>query len=167
MNTFKQLSALNPNHSARTSQLLGDNPFPVNRLPEQVAPPDALIVSADSSVRGILGETLLLCGATPVLTASIQEASRHIRCGHLRLGVCQDRLHDGKYEELLLLSRETRIFIPWIVVSRTGDWPEYLAAIELGVHDFLAYPPIHGELPRIIRALLEAPAAPGTSDPCI
>jgi DNA-binding NtrC family response regulator len=163
MNTFKPLPALNLNHSPRNNQLLSDNPFRANHLPKQVAPPKGLVVSADSSVRSALGETLLLCGATPVLAASIREASQRIRCGHLRLGVCQDRLPDGKYEELLLLSRETEIPFPWIVVSRTGDWPEYLAAIDLGAHDFLAYPPIRGELPRIIRALLETPITPGAS----
>jgi DNA-binding NtrC family response regulator len=162
MNTFKQLSALNPNHF-ENNQPFNDHPFPASHLPKEVAAPNGLIVSSDSSVRSALGETLLLCGATPVLAASVQEASQRIRSGHLRLGVCQDRLPDGKYEELLFLSRGTGTFIPWIVVSRTGDWPEYLAAMELGVYDFLAYPPIRGELPRIIRALLETPITPGAS----
>jgi len=37
------------------------------------------------------------------------------------------------------------------VFSRTGDWPEYLTAIWAGVFDYLAYPPISGELERIIQ----------------
>jgi len=41
-------------------------------------------------------------------------------------------------------------------ISRTGDWPEYLAAIRSGAFDYLAYPPAPGELQRIIRnAFLE------------
>jgi hypothetical protein len=45
---------------------------------------------------------------------------------------------------------------PVIVVSRTGYWPEYYAAIRSGVFDDLPYPPIHGELQQVIRnAFLE------------
>lgn len=140
--------------------------FPANHHPKQTTA-TGLAVSGNSSVRSTLGETLLLCGANPVLATSLQEASQRIRCGHLRLGLCQDRLPDGKYEELLLLNRAAGISLPWIVVSRTGDWPEYLAAIEAGVYDFLAYPPIRGELLGIIRALLETPSTPEASAACI
>jgi len=41
--------------------------------------------------------------------------------------------------------------VPVIVVSRTGDWPEYLTAIRNGVFDSVAYPPVPGELQRIMR----------------
>ena len=157
MNAFKYPPAHDPNRSASSTQLLSRKPFPTYPHPKQVAPSIGLVVSGDSSVRRILEETLLLCGTTPVLAVSIQEAAQRIRRDRPCLGICQDRLPDGKYEELLLFNRAVGICFPWIVVSRTGDWPEYLAAIEFGAYDFLAYPPVHGELSRMIRSLLETP----------
>ena len=93
---------------------------------------------------------------TPWLSAETTPLSA---ADNIRFGVCQDRLPDGKYEDLLLLNHAVGISFPWIVVSRTGDWPEYLAAVELGAYDFLAYPPMQGELSRILRTLLETTTA--------
>jgi DNA-binding NtrC family response regulator len=128
---------------------------------EEVAIPNSLIVSGDSAIVGTLCETVLLCGAAPVVVATIEHASRQVVGNNIRFGICQDRLPDGNYEDLLLLNHAAGISFPWIVVSRTGDWPDYLAAVELGAYDFLAYPPLYGELPRIIRTLLETLDAPG------
>ena len=126
---------------------------------EELAFRNGLIVSGDNDIVGSLYETLLLCGAVPVSVGTIEQASRHLASGNIRFGICQDRLPDGKYEDLLLLNHAVGISIPWIVVSRTGDWAEYLAAVELGAYDFLAYPSVYGELPRILCALLETPTA--------
>jgi DNA-binding NtrC family response regulator len=41
--------------------------------------------------------------------------------------------------------------VPVIVVSRTGDWSEYLTAVRGGIFDYLAYPPIPRELQRVIQ----------------
>jgi len=117
--------------------------------------PRGLVVSGDDSITGYLGESLLLCGTVPVLCATIQQASRHLADADICFGLCQDRLPDGKYEELLLLGRTLRRPYPWIIVSRTGGWPEYFEAVELGAYDFMAYPPLYGELRRAIRSLLE------------
>lgn len=127
---------------------------------EGLAIPSALVVSVDNAIAGSLCETLLLCGAVPISVATIEEAACHIANDNVLVGICEDRLPDGKYEDLLLLNHAMGISFPWIVVSRTGDWPEYLAAVEVGAHDFLAYPPLYGELPRIIRSLLETQDAP-------
>lgn len=125
-----------------------------------LAIPSALVVSVDNAIAGSLCETLLLCGAMPISVATIEEAACHVANDNIRVGICEDRLPDGKYEDLLLLNHAMGTSFPWIVVSRTGGWPEYLAAVELGAYDFLAYPPLYGELPRIIRSLLETQDAP-------
>jgi hypothetical protein len=48
--------------------------------------------------------------------------------------VCNDRLDDGKYEDILNLVVRSEAKVPVIVVSQTGDWPEYLAAMCVAGH---------------------------------
>jgi DNA-binding NtrC family response regulator len=58
---------------------------------------------------------------------------------------------DGKYVDIVKLVGQSDTKVLVIVVSRTGEWPEYLTAIRAGAFDYLAYPPIPGELQRIIQ----------------
>jgi hypothetical protein len=43
--------------------------------------------------------------------------------------VCDDHLDDGKYEDIVKLVGRSEKRVPVIVVSRTGDWPEYLTSM--------------------------------------
>ncbi len=113
--------------------------------------PNGLVISADDRIRGTLGETLLLCGVAPAFATSIADSRKHLAAGNLHLVLCQDLLPDGKYSDILHLTRRANSSAPVIVVSPTGDWEDYFAAIDRGAHDFLAYPLICGELQRIIR----------------
>ena len=125
---------------------------PQNR--NQLITPKGLVVSADDKIRGTLGETLLLCGIAPVLTTSLAESRECFAAGNPSIVVCEDLLPDGRYSELLRLNQQSDSKTPVIVVSRTGDWEDYFAALELGAHDFLAFPLLPGELQRIIRVSL-------------
>jgi CheY-like chemotaxis protein len=51
--------------------------------------------------------------------------------------VCNDRLDDGKYEDIVKLVVRCETKVPVIVVSRTGDWAEYLMAMCGGAFDYL------------------------------
>jgi DNA-binding NtrC family response regulator len=66
--------------------------------------------------------------------------------------LCDEFVVDGNYRAVVEVVEHADTIVPVIVVSRTGDWPEYLAAIRSGVFDYLAYPPIPGELQRVIRS---------------
>lgn len=120
----------------------------------QLITPKGLVVSANDRIRGTLGETLLLCGIAPILTTSLAESHEHFTAGNPSIVVCEDLLPDGRYSELLRLNQQSDSKTPVIVVSRTGDWEDYFAALELGAHDFLAFPLLPGELQRIIRISL-------------
>lgn len=117
----------------------------------QVNIPNGLVVSADDKIRGTLGETLLLCGIAPTFATSIAASREHLAAGNLSLVVCEDLLPDGKYSDILKLTRRASSSAPVIVISPTGDWQDYFAAVDLGAHDFLAFPLVRGELQRIIR----------------
>jgi DNA-binding response OmpR family regulator len=118
--------------------------------------PSGLVVSADDKIRGTLGETLLLCGIAPAFATCLAESHGYLTTCDPGIVVCEDLLPDGKYSELLRLNQQmdNNANAPVIVVSRTGDWEDYFAALELGADDFLAYPLIPGELQRIIRNCL-------------
>jgi DNA-binding NtrC family response regulator len=113
--------------------------------------PNGLVISADDAIRTTLGETLLLCGVAATFATTIADSRKHFAAGKLSLVLCEDLLPDGKYSDILKLTRRATSNAPVIVVSPTGDWQDYFAAIELGAHDFLAYPLIRGELQRIIH----------------
>jgi len=116
--------------------------------------PAGLVVSGDNSIRYALAETLLLCGVAPMFATSVEQAIGDIVTGQHSFILCQDTLRDGKYEDLLHVQRAVRCSLPLIVISPTGDWPEYFQAVDRGAYDFLAYPLIPGELQRIIRNFL-------------
>jgi DNA-binding NtrC family response regulator len=77
-----------------------------------------------------------------------------IAWNEISIVVCDDRLDDGKYEDILKLVVRSETKAPVIVVSQTGDWPEYLTAMCGGAFDFLAYPPVAGDLRQTIQNVL-------------
>jgi DNA-binding NtrC family response regulator len=117
--------------------------------------PNGLVVTPDYNKRGNLGEALLLCGVAPIFAGSIADAAHHLATSPITFIVCDHRLPDGSYDELLSLSRASVTPPPLVVISTTGDWPDYFQAIDRGAYDFLAYPLIPGELQRIVSAYLK------------
>ena len=120
------------------------------RRGKQVNIPAGLVVSADDQIRTILAETLLLTGIAPTFASSLAESRNPVVGGGLSIVLCEDLLPDGRYSEILRLKQTARKNPAVIVVSKTGGWQEYFDAILLGAYDFLAYPPIPGELQRVI-----------------
>ena len=128
---------------------------PSRRPRNEVSIPNGLVVSGEDTMRLHLGEALLLCGVAPSFSSSLEQAAPLVATGDFSFVLCQDTLPDGKYADLLAFQRAARSNVPLIVVSPTGDWPEYFAAVDLGAQDYLAYPLVPGELPRIVRTALE------------
>jgi len=116
--------------------------------------PVALVASSDEKVVQRLAEIIAQCGMRTFLAFTVGESSRILDSQEVCLVVCDDRLIDGKYEDILNVTQRSRPTRPVIVVSRTGDWPDYLKAVSAGAFDYLAYPPIFGDLPRAIHHAL-------------
>ena len=118
--------------------------------------PNGLVVSSDEEVRRKLAEILGHGGLAPVLASTVAESRAALVRHDVCMVLCDEFVVDGNYRAVVEVVEHADTKVPVIVVSRTGDWPEYLAAIRSGAFDYLAYPPIPGELQRIIRnALLE------------
>jgi DNA-binding NtrC family response regulator len=135
------------------------NPFklPMKEYCGEVPIPSGLVVSADDFICGTLGDLLLRCCVAPVFAETVREAAREIADGNVSFVICEDKLHDGSYADLLQVQDAKGCSVSLIVVSRSGDWPEYLQAVDRGAYDFLAYPLIPGELERIIGNFLRYP----------
>jgi DNA-binding NtrC family response regulator len=116
----------------------------------------ALVVSSDDAAQQSLAEMIDRCGLMPVRAYTLGESRRILNCQGIWLVICADRLIDGKYEDLLTATSRRRI--PVIVVSLAGDWPDYFKAMSAGAFDFLAYPTIPGEIPRVVNNALESHA---------
>jgi two-component system response regulator PilR (NtrC family) len=113
--------------------------------------PRGLVVSSDDEVRRTLAESLYQCGLRSVFSSTVAESRIAMAERELFIVVCNEWLPDGSYVDVAKSVAELCAGIPLVVVSRIGDWPEYLKAVGAGAFDYVAYPPIHGELRRIIR----------------
>ena len=125
----------------------------------QLNGPNGLVASSDEEVLQKLAQITLQCGVAPFLAFTIGESKRILDRQEVCLVLCDDLLMDGNYEDILRATEGSRAKAPVIVVSRTGDWPDYLQATAAGVFDYQAYPPIPGELPRAIRSALASRTA--------
>jgi DNA-binding NtrC family response regulator len=116
--------------------------------------PIGLVVSSDQVVRRKLAQVLRQCAVAPVVASTVAASGTALAWKEISIVVCNDRLDDGKYEDIVKLVVRFEKRVPVIVVSRTGDWPEYLTAMCGGVFDFLAYPPVAGDLQQTIQNAL-------------
>lgn len=118
--------------------------------------PNGLVVSSDDEVRRKLAEILGHGGLAPVLASTVAESRTALVRHDVCMVLCDEFVVDGNYRAVVEAVEHADTQVPVIVVSRIGDWPGYLAAIRSGAFDYVAYPPVPGELQRIIRnAFLE------------
>ena len=115
---------------------------------------NGLVVSSDDQVRRKLAEILGRCGLAPILASTVNESGVALAGHEVFIVLCDDCLVDGSYEDVVKLAGRFNTKLPVIVLSRTGDWPEYLTAIGGGAFDYVPYPPIPQDLQRIIRSAL-------------
>jgi DNA-binding NtrC family response regulator len=139
-------------------------PRRARRFSRKVVSLCALVVSSDEVVQQNLANIIAKCGLVVFRAFTVGESRRILNCQQICLVVCDDRLIDGKYEDLLKATETSRTKAPVIVVSLAGDWPDYFKAMSAGVFDFLAYPPIPGELPRVVHCALESRASETVQD---
>lgn len=119
----------------------------------------ALVSSSDEIIQQRLADWVAEGHITVFRAFTVGESGRILSSERVGLIVTDDRLIDGGYEDILDAANRLELQVPVIVVSPTGDWPEYLKAMERGVFDYLAYPPPSPDLSRVIRQALASPAS--------
>jgi DNA-binding NtrC family response regulator len=121
---------------------------------------EVLVVSSDDEVRRNLAGIVGLYGLEPVLCVTVAH-SRAVLCRYpICLVVCEDRLADGNYRDLIEAVERTSSDAPVIVVSRLADWNEYMNAIRAGAFDYIyiGLPPRRAEIECAIRTALNEQA---------
>jgi DNA-binding NtrC family response regulator len=113
--------------------------------------PSGLVVCSDDETRRTLAEILRGCELAPILAATAAEISMALACSEVYLVLCEESGVDANYRGVVEIVKRVERKIPVIVVSRTGDWSDYLTALHNGAFDRLAYPPSPGEFQRVIR----------------
>ena len=158
-NLLTELEEAPVSHDSRTeSKVRGEFEFAFARSRSKEATSklrNGLVVSADHEVRRKLAESLGQCGLAPIFASTVVESRIALAGREVFVVLCNECLADGTYEDIVNLVRRSHTRIPLVVVSRTGEWPEYLRAVGRGAFDYVAYPPIRGELQRAIRNALE------------
>lgn len=118
---------------------------------------EVLVVSSDDQVRRNLAEMVGLCGLEPVLCVTVSDSRTVLSRYPICVVVCEDQLADGDYRDLVQAARQTTADAPVIVVSRLGDWNEYLNAIRAGAFDYMRLPPRQAEIEWAMRNALNGP----------
>jgi DNA-binding NtrC family response regulator len=116
--------------------------------------PSGLVVSPDDEVRQTLALSLGECGFASIFSSTVGEGRIALARREVFVVVSEEWLPDGSYVDMVNLIAQSCARIPVVVVSRIGDWPEYLRAVGAGAYDYVPYPPIRGELRRVIRSAL-------------
>ena len=116
--------------------------------------PKGLVVSSDEGVLRKFAKIMGQCGLAAFLASGVSESIRILNHEKICLVLCEDRMTDGNYKDILHAAENSRSKAPVIVFSPTGDWPDYFKAIRAGAFDYMAYPPFLGELPRVIHDAL-------------
>lgn len=118
--------------------------------------PSGLVVTSDAEVRQSLAESICECGLGLVFSSTVAESRIAMAGRGVFVVVADEWLPDGGYVDIAKWIAGLSTSIPLVVVSRIGDWPEYLRAVGAGAFDYVAYPPIRGELQRVIRNALRS-----------
>jgi len=116
--------------------------------------PKGLVASSNEGVLRKLAKIMGQCGLATFLASGVSESIRILDREKICLVLCEDRMTDGNYEDILSAAENSRSKAPVIVFSPTGDWPDYFKAIRAGAFDYMAYPPFLADFPRVIRDAL-------------
>jgi len=115
---------------------------------------EVLVVSSDDEVRRNLAGIVGLWGLEPVLCGTVAASRAALSRYPICLVVCEDRLADGSYHDLIEAVERTSSDAPVIVASRLADWSEYMSALRAGAFDYIALPPRRTEIERAITNAL-------------
>jgi len=99
-----------------------------------------LVASSQLENRRALIEVLEGLSADVTSSSSIEQASEVLAKQPIELVFCDDELPDGSYRDLLPAARHRQQGIRVVVITRTGEWEEYLEAMRLGAFDFIRGP---------------------------
>ena len=115
---------------------------------------NAVIVSADLEAQQALANRLDECGLTAISASTVGEAEAILNLGFVSVIVCSDELPDGGFRDIVRRTARTPNKVPVVVFSRFANWERYLSVLRSGAFDYVLYPPMRGEIERVVRNAL-------------
>lgn len=110
-----------------------------------------LVVSSEPESRRALADILNREGWGTVCVSTVGECQEIFSSNNIGLVLCDRRLPDGTYRDILFIARLLSRNVRLVVTSRLADWSEYLEALHDGAFDLIAFPGQTAELIRVIR----------------
>jgi len=99
----------------------------------------ALIVSGRIEERRNLARILDKLSTNVFIVGTLAHAREELQLQPITIIFCDERVSDGSYRDLVAFAKAQRNAAQFIVILTTGEWPEYLEALALGV-DAIRYP---------------------------
>jgi DNA-binding NtrC family response regulator len=93
-------------------------------------------------------------GMVPRFGDSFEEGKRALDEGDVDLVICEDCVSGETIKETANQARRHGRPIPVVVTSRTGEWAEFLSALQQGAFDYLPLPLRLEEMRRILNLAL-------------
>jgi DNA-binding NtrC family response regulator len=115
---------------------------------------EVLVVSSDDEVRRNLAGIIGLCGLEPVLCVTVADSRAVLSRYPICVVVCEDRLADGNYRDIVEAVERTSSDALVIVASRLADWNEYMEAVRAGAFDYVCLPPRRTEIEWAVKNAL-------------
>jgi two-component system, OmpR family, response regulator len=113
-----------------------------------------LVVSSEQDHLKRLAGTLSRSSWEPVASKSVSDARAAIARQPFGAIISEESLADGDFRAVIGETRRSGRQVPVVVVSRRDDWNSYLAALDAGAFEYVAFPPNPGELERAVRSAL-------------
>jgi len=106
----------------------------------EASKPTAILLATSDPANGrALLNLISPCGRAIVQASSVAEAEESLSDG-IWLAFCEDRLPGGGYGEFLRRAKLAGSQVPVVVSSSSGGPEQYLEAMRLGAHDYIAAP---------------------------
>jgi len=110
--------------------------------------PAALVVATHPQQCRSLVACLEGLGLKPALAFTVADALNALASPDVAMVCCAPKLLDGTYRDLLPMAH--RRSLPVVLISRQGDWAEFMEAMQEGVFDCLAFPFSDKEAARVL-----------------
>jgi DNA-binding NtrC family response regulator len=119
--------------------------------------PTILIATVDPEIREALADLLELASVNAIWVSSVKDVKSLVAGKLVVACLCGFWLQDGTYREVIHHLRRERINVPAIIVSPPAcpqEFRDYLAAMNLGPLDFLAYPYQQSDFESMLEAAI-------------
>jgi DNA-binding NtrC family response regulator len=118
-----------------------------------MASSNVVIVSPDRKAQQVLRSVLEECGVATISASTVKEAKSILHQDSISVVLSSDELPDGEIGDILRDGVGDRA--PVVVFSRLADWKYYLKVVHEGAFDCVLYPPVRGEIERVVLNALK------------